>query len=70
VRLGRPVLWVFCGLVGFWLVAPALIVLPLSLTGQAVEWLNELLTPIRSATERLQNVVQRASELKKSLEAA
>jgi len=35
VRLGRPVLWVFCGLVGFWLVAPALIVLPLSFTGQA-----------------------------------
>ncbi|HEV8291750.1 MAG TPA: hypothetical protein VGP94_07485, partial [Tepidisphaeraceae bacterium] len=42
----------------------------LSLMGQAVEWLNELLTPIRSATERLQNVVQRADELKKSLEAA
>ncbi|HTF54334.1 MAG TPA: ABC transporter permease [Pseudonocardia sp.] len=35
MRLGRPVLWVFCGLVGFWLVAPALIVLPLSFTGQA-----------------------------------
>ena len=42
----------------------------LSLTGQAVEWLNELLTPIRSATERLENVVQRANELKKTLEAA
>jgi GTPase Era involved in 16S rRNA processing len=42
----------------------------LSLTGQAVEWLNELLAPIRSATERLQNVVQRADQLKKSLEAA
>jgi len=42
----------------------------LSLTGQAVEWLNELMIPIRSATERLQNVVQRAGELKKSLEAA
>jgi len=43
VRLGRPVLWVFCGLVGFWLVAPALIVLPLSFTGQA-----SLLFPPRS----------------------
>jgi hypothetical protein len=42
----------------------------LSLTGQAVEWLNELLTPIRSATERLETVVQRADELKKTLEAA
>jgi len=42
----------------------------LSLTGQAVEWLNGLLTPIRSATERLENVVQRADELKKTLEAA
>jgi len=42
----------------------------LSLTGQAIEWLNELLTPIRSATERLENVVQRADQLKKSLEAA
>jgi len=35
VRLGRAALWVFCGLVGCWLVAPALIVLPLSLTNQA-----------------------------------
>ena len=43
MRLGRPVLWVFCGLVGFWLVAPALIVLPLSFTGQA-----SLLFPPRS----------------------
>ncbi|HEV8378885.1 MAG TPA: hypothetical protein VGP99_08540, partial [Tepidisphaeraceae bacterium] len=42
----------------------------LSLTGQAVEWLNDLLTPVRSATERLQSVVQRAGELKKSLDAA
>jgi hypothetical protein len=42
----------------------------LTLTGQAIEWLNELLTPIRSATERLENVVQKASELRKNLEAA
>jgi hypothetical protein len=42
----------------------------LSLTGQAVEWLNELLRPVRGASERLQSVVQRAGELKKSLEAA
>jgi len=35
VRLGRAALWVFCGLVGCWLVAPALIVAPLSLTNQA-----------------------------------
>jgi len=42
----------------------------LTLTGQAIEWLNELLTPIRSATERLENVVQKADELKKNLQAA
>jgi hypothetical protein len=42
----------------------------LSLAGQAVEWLNELLSPIRGATERFENVVRRADELKRSLEAA
>ena len=42
----------------------------LSLTGQAVAWLNELLTPVRTATERLEKVVQRSRELQKSLEAA
>jgi len=41
----------------------------LTLAGQGVEWLNELLMPIRSATERLQSVVQRAGDLKKSLAA-
>jgi hypothetical protein len=39
----------------------------LSLAGQALEWLNELLSPIRSAVERLQSVVRRADQLKKSL---
>jgi hypothetical protein len=42
----------------------------LSLPGQAIEWLNELLTPLRTATDRLENVVQRADHLKKSLAAA
>ncbi|SEH03600.1 putative spermidine/putrescine transport system permease protein [Nonomuraea solani] len=34
-RLGRGVLWAFCALVGVWLVAPALIVVPLSFTSKA-----------------------------------
>ncbi|MEU7864127.1 ABC transporter permease [Nonomuraea sp. NPDC049141] len=34
-RLGRAVLWAFCALVGVWLVAPALIVVPLSFTSKA-----------------------------------
>jgi GTPase Era involved in 16S rRNA processing len=41
----------------------------LSLAGQAIEWLNELLSPIRTATDRLQTVVRRADDLKKSVEA-
>lgn len=31
-RIGRGGLWAFCGLVGVWLVAPALVVIPLSFT--------------------------------------
>lgn len=34
-RIGRAGLWGFCALVGVWLVAPALIVVPLSFTGEA-----------------------------------
>lgn len=33
-KLWRPLLWVFCGLVALWLVAPSLIVIPLSFTGK------------------------------------
>ncbi|MBE1585457.1 ABC transporter permease [Nonomuraea angiospora] len=34
-RVGRGALWAFCALVGVWLVAPALIVVPLSFTSKA-----------------------------------
>ncbi|MGW0711442.1 hypothetical protein ACWD4G_36745 [Streptomyces sp. NPDC002643] len=46
-RLGRVALWGFCALVGAWLIAPALIVVPLSFTGEA-----SLVFPPRSWSTR------------------
>ena len=40
----------------------------LSLPGQTLEWLNNLLEPIRAARERVEGLVRRAEELKGELE--
>ena len=40
----------------------------LSLPGQTLEWLNNLLEPIRAARERVESLVRRAEELKGELE--
>lgn len=42
----------------------------LSLAGQVVEWNNELLAPIRTARQRMADVLQRARQLRASVETA
>jgi hypothetical protein len=43
---------------------------PLSLTGQVIQWMDELLEPIRRHRERVEAVVKRADAMRASLSPA